>query len=324
MSQAGPSRVWLTLLRREWWEHRGGFFWAPLAVLVLVLLAATLVLGVASSQDATFRYQTQEQHGTDSATRSFEWQGSLVGLLDFSEWSTPEFERRAARFRAVIAQPFVIVHFLVAVFVLLGSLHDDRRDRSVLFWKSMPVSDVETVASKLVFAVWVAPLVTITAILLAQLGALALLTVFGRSAGVGGVEQVWLRAGLPGGALALLTGYLVQGLWALPVYAWLVLVSAAASKVPFVWALLVPAGLVALESVTLGSNTLWHWMDAHLRFAALPRPPGGGMGYDAEQPGVGLPEQLSLLVSAEMAVGLAVGALLLAGAVYFRHRNNDL
>ena len=279
MSRDGTTRTWLTLLRREWWEHRGGFFWAPLAVLGLVLLAATLVLGAASSQDATLRVETQEQHGADSATRSFEWQGGLVGLLDFSQWTPSELEGRAARFRAVIAQPFVIVHFLVAVFVLLGSLHDDRRDRSVLFWKSMPVSDTETVASKLIFAVWVAPLVSIAAILLAQLGTLTLLTVFGQSAGAGGVGKLWLHAGLPGGTLTLLSGYLVQGLWALPVYAWLLLVSAAAPKVPFVWALLVPLGLVVLESVALGTDTFRHWIEAHLRFAALPRPPDAGLPW---------------------------------------------
>jgi len=330
MSRPGAciGRRWLTLLRREWWEHRGGFLLAPLAVLVVVLLGATLVLGAASSQETTLRYETQEQHGADTSTRTFEWQGSLVGLLDFRQWSKPEFERRAARFRALIAQPFVIVHFLVAVFVLLGSLHDDRKDRSVLFWKSMPVGDVETVASKLVLAVWVAPLVTVTAILLAQLGTLGLLSVFGHAAGAGGVGQLWLHAGLPAGTLTLLTGYLVQGLWALPVYAWLLLVSAAAAKVPFVWALLVPAGLAALESVALGSAELWDWLNAHLRLAALPRPPGSllgtGFGDATAEPGVGLPEQLALLFSAEMASGLAVAALLLAAAVHFRRRNNDL
>jgi ABC-2 type transport system permease protein len=170
----------------------------------------------------------------------------------------------------------------------------------------------------------VAPLVSIAAILLAQLGTLTLLTLFGQSAGAGGVGKLWLHAGLPGGTLTLLSGYLVQGLWALPIYAWLLLVSAAAPKVPFVWALLVPLGLVVLESVALGTDTFRHWIETHLRFAALPRPPGAGLSYGTAQPGVGLPEQLSLLFSTEMAVGLAAAALLLAAAVHFRHRNNDL
>jgi len=315
-------RLWMTLLRREWWEHRGGFLWTPLAILALVLLGAGLTLSLASSNEAQLSYQIEEQAGADSASRAFEWRGNLLELLDFSQWSTPVFSRRAAQFRAFVAQPFILAHFLVAVFVLLGTLHEDRKDRSVLFWKSMPVSDAETVFSKLILAVWVAPLVTIAAILLAQIGTLLLLTTAGLAADASGIGHTWMHAGIPNGAVTLITGYLVQGLWALPVYAWLLLVSAAAPKVPFVWALLVPMGLSALESIALGSSALSSWIKAHLGFAALPRPESVDDGL--VRPGVGLAEQISLLFSADMAIGLAAAAVLLAGAVRFRARNNDL
>ena len=189
-------RTWLNLLRREWWEHRSGFLWTPVATAALVILASALALSLVSGTDTQFSYSTQQQSGANSASDAFEWRGSLLQMLDFSSWSASVLSERAAQFRALIAQPFVLGHFLVAVFVLLGGLHDDRRDRSVLFWKSMPVSDLETVTSKLVFAVWVAPLVAIAAILTAQAGSLLLLTLLGPAAGVTGIELAWHHAGL--------------------------------------------------------------------------------------------------------------------------------
>ena len=315
-------RTWLNLLRREWWEHRSGFLWTPVATAALVILASALALSLVSGTDTHFSYSTQQQSGANGASDAFEWRGSLLQMLDFSSWSASVLSERAAQFRALIAQPFVLGHFLVAVFVLLGGLHDDRRDRSVLFWKSMPVSDLETVTSKLVFAVWVAPLVAIAAILTAQAGSLLLLTLLGPAAGVTGIELAWHHAGLLTGAALLLSGYLVQGLWALPVYAWLLLVSAAVPRVPFVWALLLPAAGVVLEGLFFRTSVLSGQIRAHLSFRALPRPEDVDNG--AVQPAVGFAEQLALLGSADLWLGVAVAAGLLSAAVYFRRRNNEL
>jgi ABC-2 type transport system permease protein len=315
-------QTWLTLLRREWWEHRSGFLWTPLATAALVILASALALTLVSGADTHLSYRVEQQAGPESSSDVFEWKGNLLNLLDFNSWSEFVFERRAAQFRALIASPFVLGHFLVAVFVLLGGMHDERRDRSVLFWKSMPVSDLQTVASKLVFAVWVAPLVAIASILTAQVGSLLLLTVLGPSAGVSGIGQAWQHAGLLSGGVLLLSGYLVQGLWALPVYAWLLLVSAAAPRVPFVWALLLPAALVALEGLLMRTTVLSGQIQAHLSFRALPRPESVNNG--AAQPAVGFAEQLALLGSSDLWLGVVVAAVLLTAAVHFRGRNNDL
>ena len=315
-------RAWLSLLRREWWEHRSGFLWTPVATAALVILASAVALTLASGADTHFSYNTQQQSGADSTSDAFEWRGNLLQMLDFSSWSAPVLSQRAAQFRSLIAQPFVVGHFLVAVFVLLGGLHDDRRDRSVLFWKSMPVSDLEAVASKLVFAVWVAPLLTIAGIVTAQIGSLLLLTLLGPGAGVTGIEQAWQHAGLLNGGALLVSGYLVQGLWALPVYAWLLLVSAAVPRVPFVWALLAPAAGVVLEGLFFRTRVLSNEISAHLSFRALPRPEDVDNGV--VQPAVGFAEQLALLGSVDLWLGVAVAAGLLAAAVYFRGRNNDL
>ena len=42
----------------------------------------------------------------------------------------------------------MLTAFLVGVFYCLDALHGERRDRSILFWKSLPVSDLTTVLAK--------------------------------------------------------------------------------------------------------------------------------------------------------------------------------
>src|ERR1700694_1258370 len=59
-----------------------------------------------------------------------------------------------AKQRAAIEMPYDVAAmmmlftvFIVGVFYCLDALHGERRDRSILFWKSLPVSDLTTVLS---------------------------------------------------------------------------------------------------------------------------------------------------------------------------------
>ena len=131
----------------------------------------------------------------------------------------------------------------------LGALHDDRKDRTVLFWKSVPVTDVETVLSKLITAVWVAPAATIAMILAAQVFLLTVISGLVATRETLSIWPIWANSGLFTGLVELLVGYLIQGLWALPLYGWLLFISAAVNRLPFLWALLAPAALVALEAL---------------------------------------------------------------------------
>jgi len=313
----------MALLRREWWEHKAGFCWTPLAIAAVLTLLALYLLALAGSGDVDIAFSTTTQSGTDSVRRDFAWNDALLGMLDFSAWSTPQLESALASLLHLVAQPFIYAHFLVALFVLPGTLNDDRRDRSVLFWKSMPVSDLETVASKLVLVVWVAPLMTIAAIVATWVAVLGLVSIFSSTEGAEGVGRLWAHAGLAGKALALLTGYALQGLWTLPVYAWLLLVSAAVPRGPLVWSVLAPLVPVTLERLLLGSNRLWLWISEHLQFVALPRPHAQIDGADPTS-AIGLAEQFELLLSLQLWSGIAVGAALIAGAAYSRGRNNDI
>ncbi len=139
---------------------------------------------------------------------------------------------------------------------------------------------------------------------------------------VGGAGRLWWHSGLLTGTVELVVGYVIQGFWALPLYAWLLAVSAAAPRLPILWAVLLPGLPAIAERMVLGTHGVSDFVRAHLEFAALPAAASEDDGII--QPAVGLAEQLSLVFSFQMWLGVVVGGLLLWLAVYLRNRNNDL
>src|SRR5690606_7712994 len=83
------------------------------------------------------------------------------------------------------------VLFFVLFFYLLGALYDDRRDRSVLFWKSLPISDTATVASKVITAMLVAPLLTFVGVIVLQLAVLVIVSVYVMAYGINPLTVIW-------------------------------------------------------------------------------------------------------------------------------------
>ncbi|HEY7739186.1 MAG TPA: hypothetical protein VIB01_01090, partial [Steroidobacteraceae bacterium] len=135
----------------------------------------------------------------------------------------------------------------------LDSLYADRRDRSVLFWKSLPLSDAETVLSKFAVAAIVIPLVALVGAVLSQfviaVGGSAKLALAGQAAGV-----MWNAQAISGGLVIAVVWSITAMLWYAPVVGYLMLASAWAPKGPFLWAVLPPAGLYMLERVLLQTN----------------------------------------------------------------------
>jgi ABC-2 type transport system permease protein len=223
------------LLRREYWEHKGAFFWAPL-VIGLVMLA--FIGGTAGYALAT--------HGFgDSLTVN----GHPMNKMEVLNAMPLEVRAKIAGVVVNVwlagAAPLFGVLPVVVFFYCLSALYDDRRDRSILFWKSLPVSDQQTVLSKVLTAVCVAPMITI-----AIGSAISLLMVFIGLVAVSfnGLHLFGLVLGNPDFYLAplRLVGLLpVYVLWAIPTVGWLLMVSAWARSKVFLWAVGVPT-LVAV------------------------------------------------------------------------------
>jgi ABC-2 type transport system permease protein len=138
--------------------------------------------------------------------------------------------------------------FLTPAFVVfwycLGALYDERRDRSILFWKSLPASDEITVLSKVFTAACVSPVITIAIATAMSLALLLVGVVVLAFNGIHVFTEVLASPHLYLAPLALLSLLPVYVVWALPTIGWLLLVSSWARSKVFLWA--VGAPLVAL------------------------------------------------------------------------------
>ncbi|MBN8481961.1 MAG: hypothetical protein J0L88_10280 [Xanthomonadales bacterium] len=221
------------LVKREYWEHRGGFLWTPIWVSV-VMLALTL-FGIVTAEVVGSRVQVQGGVPWDRIAEHL--QSGSAGL------AAAGLDAAYVALAAILCIPL----FFVLFFYLLGSLYDDRRDRSVLFWKSLPVTDTATVLSKVLAAVLLAPLI---AFVVATLAYVVLLLIVCAWAVVHGINPLpAIAASHPLSLLWRLTLTIpVDALWALPTVGWLMFWSAFARSKPFLWAVLVPIFVVVANS----------------------------------------------------------------------------
>ena len=171
--------------------------------------------------------------------------------------------------------------------------------------------------------VWIAPVMTIAAILVFWIFLLIVMSGVAVSQDLGSVTRLWTQSGIFFGLLQHVVGYLIQGLWALPIYSWLVLVSSTARKLPLVWAVLLPIVPIILELLFLRTQYIRDWILQHLSFAALPM--FSNNDGQRNMPVVEtLSDQMSLLVTADLWLGVLIGVVILAGAVKLRQRNNEI
>ncbi|MGD8176257.1 hypothetical protein [Marinimicrobium sp. ARAG 43.8] len=247
-------RSLVTQYRREFWEARGSFLKTPLWIAVVV--AALLIMAIASS-GLELNRALDQLRATPEELQQLEGGADLMRALVRGDLfgSHPKLLRTAL---LGIGVPFVLVLLLVSQTYLLSCLNQDRRDRSILFWKSLPVSETSVVLTKLGFGVLVGPAVFIAASLV--VGLLHLLMLVGYVSWQLGVDLpnlgVLLVTFLGHGA-GLVSGWLLFSLWFLPLSAWLLLASAWSRKSPFLMAALLPLCLVVVELWLLHSGHFW-------------------------------------------------------------------
>ena len=289
-SRSEPAAVSVTRLfywcvRRELWEHRSIYI-APLSVAALIL-AGFLI----------------------STVRLAEKMRANLAL--------PPMEQSEAiqQHYTVAAMLLMATFFLVALFYSLDALYGERRDRSILFWKSMPVSDVVSVLAKASIPILVIPTFTVaitvaTQLIMALVSTLVLVA-SGMNPGV-----LWSHLPLAPMALMLLDHLVgMHGLWYAPIYCWLLLVSAWARRAPVLWAVLPLLAVGIVEKIAFGTS----YLSAMLRYRATGGPEG--MAFDAGSMSTDTLAKLNpihFLFSPGMWIGFAVGAAFLAGAIRLR------
>lgn len=331
------------LVRREFWETRAIWI-AP--VVVLGLLAVVAATGNINLGDADLggveRFSELSPEQRDEIRDKLERELGDQGAAVFDRLERGEHgsllallpEQKQVALISVAYSMLAVLMFIVlgsiAAFYALDALYADRRDRSVLFWKSLPLSDLETVLSKYFVAIVAIPLVAIAASVAAQLvvatgGSIKLALTGGPAA------LMWSPQALGAGLATAVVFGLVSIMWYAPIVAYLMLASAWAPKAPFLWAVLPPAAALVLERITTGTDHLGDFLVWRLfgPFKAIG-------GDDSDTPGLvvdsgnlsaaagTLLERIGgLLLSPSTLLGLAAAALLIAAAIWLRRYRED-
>ncbi len=218
-----PARRFYWTLRRELEENRS-IYLVPLAVAVLIVIAAAVALLPVSVR-------------------------LHAGALD------PTAQREPVEAPFVFASLLLMFStMVVGIFYSLDALYGERRDRSVLFWKSMPVSDTMAVLAKASVPLLVLPLVTFAVTLATQV----IMLLLGL---IGGGSGLWNHLGLLdmwGSEFFHLLAF--HGLWWAPFWGWFLLASAWARRAPLLWATLPPLAIGFAEKIAFGSSHFAHWL----------------------------------------------------------------
>jgi ABC-2 type transport system permease protein len=204
--------------------------------------------------------------------------------------------------------------FIVGIFYSLDALYGERRDRSILFWKSLPVSDLTTVLSKVTIPLIILPLLSFAITLVTQF--LMLLLSSAVLLGSGLSVGLWARMSFFHVSLMLLYHILtVHGLWYAPIYGWLLLVSAWAPRAPFIWAFLPPFVIWGLEKIVFQTSYFLAMLQYRL---AGPEPSSAAAPHGTVMEIISALTLAQFLSTPGLWIGLAVAAIFLAAAVRLR------
>jgi len=203
---------------------------------------------------------------------------------------------------------------VVGIFYSLDALYGERRDRSVLFWKSLPVSDLTVVLSKASIPLLVLPLLTFAITVLTQASMLLIDSARLLGSGVG-VATLWAHLPLFQIWLILLFHLVAfHGLWWAPFWSWMLLVSAWSRRAPFLWAILPPLAIALLEKIAFNTSHFATMLGHRLGGAG-----GGASRADPMTMASITPESLGQFLSSPgLWIGLAIAAAFLAAAVRVR------
>ncbi|MDB2509861.1 hypothetical protein N9X32_04985 [Pseudomonadales bacterium] len=251
----------MALFQRESWEHPNLIWRLPVGLVILnvVLAIASVSLGLQYFGTENFKFEFNSQD------------------LSFDQGGPGQ---AAATF-------FLLSYFLlsqmVAIGYLLSALYEERKDRSILFWKSLPVSDFQVVLSKALMGLVVIPGLYLLAAMLTFMLVTVVLSL-GMTFLLPGTALFdgFLMAGLAVGGEALRV-FALQIIWGAPVFLWVLLVSGLARGQPLIWAMGIPLLVLVVEKSLLSEARVFDWFYAHatpLPFAGAWNPLMGSASID--------------------------------------------
>jgi ABC-2 type transport system permease protein len=299
----------LALVKRELWEHRS--IWVtPAAITSIVTLGVLAGLMFASG---------------------------FVAELDMAIFGAQNLagdtERKAALtiFYLGTSWMFLVALAILTVFYCLDSLYAERKDKSILFWRSLPVTDAETVISKLITAVFLIPAVAVIGIIVTHLINLIVVSIWVSMKGGDGGMLIWGSVSLMDNWLTAFIVVIASGIWMSPFIGWFLLVSAYTKRSPLLMAFMPLILIGLLEGIIFRSHVFAENILARGDGLPLFRMGNIERFFDEEQWRIA-EDATSLLVhldivqfitSPAMWAGVLVCGLLSTGAIYVRRFRDE-
>ncbi|HJT45770.1 MAG TPA: hypothetical protein VJ721_05800 [Chthoniobacterales bacterium] len=290
-SGAARTAPFFWSVRRELWENKFIYI-APLIV------AAVIILGALASAG----------HLPERRRNAM--------LLD-------EMHRRAAIELPynIVAVVLLVTAFIVGFFYCLDALYGERRERSILFWKSLPVSDVTTVLSKAIIPLAIIPAVIFVIVPITQFLMLLISTAVLAPSGLGATS--WSNFNLFRESIVLLYGLIVTALWHAPIYGWALLISGTARRATFLWAVVPPLAIAIFEKFTFNTTYIWNILQHRVVGA-------GDTAFDFQMHrsiSIDLMSQLTpgrFLATPGLWIGLILAGAFIIGAIRLRRFNTPI
>ena len=293
------------VIRRELQEHKWGFVYLPWIVGAFMSLVVVLVyLGLTEVNTENFKFST-DVFADSEVVQSM---------------NEATFDQRREAIRAgllVLGFPLVIALGFAVLAYSLSTFFDERKDKSIIFWRSLPVSDSFTVFSKLIVALVVAPLLVIPALLFLHLVSVTAGSIYFAVSDI--VPFTWAWQAYPWlDWIRVIFSLWMQSLWTLPIITWIMLAGAYSRK-PVVAAILPPVVVVLVEGVSLSSSvfldSLFERVQPWSRASSFPK--------EYESLGVAELSDIPLLFGmTEFWVGILVSSVFIYLTIYFRSKSD--
>ncbi len=297
--------VLFTMIRREIQEHKLAFIYAPFAVaLVLCLVIASVYFGITDIQTNEFNFSTE--------IYDEEYQEGML-------LASPEAKARVIRAGLIVlGLPILLTVGFGLLAYSLSTFADERKDRSLIFWRSMPVSDLTTVLSKLLFVIFVVPLLVLPNIILLQSVAMLSASIYFVTNDIVSFGYLWTSYFITDW-FRIIFSLWAQALWGLPIFLWLMFAGTYARR-PLVGAAVPIVVTIVLEGIIFKTNVVLEFIENRLGFWS--RADSFPVASD-EIRVVDISDIFLMLSTQAFWIGMLACIILVAGIVYTRSTNND-
>jgi ABC-2 type transport system permease protein len=298
-------QVLKAMIVREIQEHKVAFVYAPFFVsFILCFVIASVYFGGTSIQTDQFNFSTEYY---DEEIRQAMQSVSSVSRIDIVRTGL-----------LVLGFPILLTVGFGLLAYSLSTFADERKDRSLIFWRSLPVSDLTTVLSKVFVVTLIVPLMVLPYIILLQLVAMTSASIFFATNDIVSFGWLW-GSYIITDWFRIIFSLWAQALWSLPLFLWLMLAGTFAAR-PIAGAIVPPVILIVLEGVIFKTNLVLEFIENRIGFWS--RSDSFPKEYQ-ELRVVDITDILLLFSTQAFWIGILASVILVAGIVYFRSSNSD-